>query len=99
MIGFAGGNAGSTNSARMFIALKPMGGRKLSADQVIARLREKTAHIPGAHALPAGRAGSAHRRPRQATRTINTHCKATDLDDLNQWAPRLLKKMREHADI
>ena len=32
----------------MFIALKPLGERKLSADQVIARLRKETAHIPGA---------------------------------------------------
>ena len=48
VIGFAGGNAGSTNSARMFIALKPLGARKLSADQVIARLRRKTSHIAGA---------------------------------------------------
>ena len=42
VIGFAGGNAGSTNSARMFIALKPLALRKLSADQLIARLRKKT---------------------------------------------------------
>ena len=48
VIGFAGGNAGGTNTARMFIALKPLGPRKLSADQVIARLRKKTSHIAGA---------------------------------------------------
>ena len=34
--------------ARMFVALKPLGERKLSADQVIARLRGKLARCPGA---------------------------------------------------
>src|SRR6202034_4209598 len=50
VIGFAGGSgrAGATNTARMFIALKPLGPRKISADQVIARLRKKTSHIEGA---------------------------------------------------
>ena len=32
----------------MFVALKPLGERKLSADQVIARLRPKLAQVPGA---------------------------------------------------
>ena len=41
-----GGNGGST--ARMFAQLKPLNERKLSADQVIARIRAKTAKIPGA---------------------------------------------------
>ena len=36
------------NSARMFIALKPLAERKVTADQVIARLRPKFAHDPRA---------------------------------------------------
>ncbi|MBV8454319.1 MAG: efflux RND transporter permease subunit, partial [Deltaproteobacteria bacterium] len=48
VVGFAGGNAGAANTARMFISLKPLGQRKLSADLVIARLRKKLARIPGA---------------------------------------------------
>jgi multidrug efflux pump len=43
-----GGRGGATNSARMFISLKPLNQRKASADQIIARLRPKLAHIPGA---------------------------------------------------
>src|SRR5437762_12359554 len=41
-----GGSGGST--ARMFGQLKPLGERKISVDQVIARIRAKTAKIPGA---------------------------------------------------
>src|ERR1700730_13365618 len=41
-----GGSGGST--ARLFSQLKPLGERKLSADQVIARIRSKTAKIPRA---------------------------------------------------
>src|SRR5229473_2069230 len=41
-----GGSGGST--ARMFGQLKPLSERKLSVDQVIARIRSKSAKIPGA---------------------------------------------------
>ncbi len=46
---FAGGSyGGSTNTARVFVSLKPLEERKISADQVIARIRARTAKIPGA---------------------------------------------------
>jgi len=41
-----GGSGGST--ARMFGQLKSLSERKLSVDQVIARIRSKSAKIPGA---------------------------------------------------
>src|SRR5207248_5696875 len=43
-----GGRGGATNSARMFISLKPLNERKVAADQVAARLRPKLARVPGA---------------------------------------------------
>jgi multidrug efflux pump len=93
VIGFAGGNAGSVNSARMFIALKPMGPRKLNADQVIAELRKKTAHVPGAtlylQATQDLRIGG-----RSANALYQYTLQGTDLGDLNLWAPRLLARMR-----
>jgi multidrug efflux pump len=49
VIGFTGGNGGgATNSARMFISLKPLNERKSSADQIINRLRPRLARVPGA---------------------------------------------------
>jgi multidrug efflux pump len=93
VIGFAGGTAGSTNTARMFIALKPLGPRKLSADQVIASLRKKTAHVPGAtlylQAVQDLRIGG-----RSSNALYQYTLQGSDLQELNLWAPRLLQKMR-----
>ncbi len=93
VIGFAGGNAGSTNTARMFIALKPLGPRKLSADQVIARLRKKTSHVAGAtlylQAVQDLRIGG-----RSSNALYQYTLQGSDLQELNLWAPRLLQKMR-----
>ncbi len=47
VVGFTGG--GQRNSGFMFITLKPVRERKLSADQVIARLRPRLAQEPGAN--------------------------------------------------
>ena len=44
--GFTGGS--TYNTARLFISLKPLEERKISADLVIARLRPKLAKVPGA---------------------------------------------------
>jgi multidrug efflux pump len=50
VIGFTGtgGGGATTNTARMFISLKPINQRKLTAQQIVARLRPKLAVIPGA---------------------------------------------------
>src|ERR1035438_4363484 len=44
--GFTGGS--TYNTARLFISLKPLAERKVSADLIIARLRPKLAKLPGA---------------------------------------------------
>src|SRR5882672_12752636 len=45
-VGFTGG--GQTNSGFVFVSLKPLAERQISADQVIARLRRELAVVPGA---------------------------------------------------
>ena len=47
VIGFTGGG-GPTNTARMFISLKPFATRKASANDIIKRLRGKLSSVPGA---------------------------------------------------
>jgi multidrug efflux pump len=47
VVGFTGG--GQINTGRMFVGLKPLAERQLSADKVIARLRSKLGHEPGAN--------------------------------------------------
>ncbi|MEO7729041.1 MAG: efflux RND transporter permease subunit, partial [Burkholderiales bacterium] len=45
--GFTGG--GQRNGGFMFVSLKPLKERKVSAAEVVARLRSKTAQVPGAN--------------------------------------------------
>ncbi len=93
IIAFAGGNGNTSNTARMFVSLKAaLNVRKISADAVIARIRKKAAAIPGAALLLqpvqdlriGGRASAA-----QYQYTVQ----GDNLNDLNQWAPKLLAKM------
>src|SRR6516162_9998953 len=45
LVAFSGGNT-AQNQGRMFVTLKPLKERKVSIDDVINRLRPKTAHVP-----------------------------------------------------
>jgi multidrug efflux pump len=95
---FTGGGRGGTNNATMFVQLKPIQQRKLSADRVIARLRGKLAHIPGAtlylqtvqDVRVGGRPGAA-----QYQYTIQ----ADHLRDLNHWAPLLLQRLGKIPEL
>jgi multidrug efflux pump len=93
VIAFAGSSAGAVNSARMFIALKPLRQRKLSADRVIARLRKETASIPGAtlylQAVQDVRVGG-----RSSNALYQYTLQGSDLNELNHWAPLLVARMR-----
>ena len=102
VMGFTGGGGGSTrNTGRVFIQLKPLGERGVSADQVIARLRGKLARVPGAPAylqavqdLRIG--GMASNAQYQYT------LQGTDLAELNAWTPRVteaLRGLRQVADL
>jgi multidrug efflux pump len=58
--GFTGGS--TYNTARLFISLKPLEQRNISADLIIARLRPKLAKSARRDTILASRAGSARRR-------------------------------------
>jgi multidrug efflux pump len=94
-----GGFGGSTNSARMFIQLKPQGAeRKLTSDQVIARIRGKTAHVPGAtlflQSVQDVRTGG-----RQSSSQYQYTMQADSIADLNLWAPRMLAAIGKIPEI
>ncbi len=84
---------GSTNSARMFISLKPLEVRKTPADQVIARLRPRLARVPGAslflQASQDLRVGG-----RQSNAQYQFTLRGDNLDELNSFAPRMLAALR-----
>ncbi|OIQ97117.1 multidrug resistance protein MdtC [mine drainage metagenome] len=91
VVGFTGGS--QTNSGRLFIALKPLAERRMSADQVIARLRRKLSHVPGASLfLQAAQDIRMGGRPSPAE--FQYTLEADSLADLQTWAPRLTEALR-----
>jgi multidrug efflux pump len=92
---FSGGGGGtSTNTGRMFIALKPLEERQVSADQIINRLRPKLAVVPGAtlilQAVQDLRIGG-----RQSAAQYQYTLQDDNLEELTHWAPLLLQRMRK----
>ena len=96
-VGFAGG-MGSQNSARMFVTLKPLNQRKSSADQIVNRLRGQLAVIPGA-TLYLQSAQDLQIGGRQSNSQFQYTLQSENLDDLNEWAPRILNKLRSLSQL
>jgi hydrophobe/amphiphile efflux-1 (HAE1) family protein len=97
IVGFAGGNT-AVNQGRMFIMLKPLGERKITADQVIGRLRRKLAAVPGA-TLYMQSAQDLTIGGRQSQAQYQYTLQGEDLNELNAWAPRLLRKLRTLPEL
>src|SRR5207237_460268 len=97
VVGFTGaqgnGPSTATNTARLFVMLKPLAERKVSADQVITRLRGRVAVVPGAPAFfqaaqdvrAGGRMGNA-----QYQYTLQ----GDDVRELDTWGPRVAERLR-----
>jgi multidrug efflux pump len=89
--GFTGG--GMTNDARMFISLRPLAERKVSADQVIARLRPKLAKVAGAsvylQSVQDVRVGG-----RISGAQYQFTMRGDSLEDLMIYAPRMFERLR-----
>src|SRR5215831_15362745 len=99
IVAFTGGRNGSgTNTARMFITLKPYSQRKLNADQVIARIRKNVAQVAGA-SLYLQATQDLQFGGRMANAQYQYTLQSDDLALLNQWAPKLLLKMRSMAQL
>jgi hydrophobe/amphiphile efflux-1 (HAE1) family protein len=88
-IAFSSGN----NNARMFVTLKPVGERKLTAEQVMGELRPKISKVPGA-ALNFSSVQdlrfTAHSSPSQ----YQFNLQGDDVKELYAWAPKMLAKLR-----
>ena len=91
--GGGGGGGASTNTARLFISLKPLEERKISADLVIARLRPKLAAVPGAtlylQASQDIRVGG-----RGSSALYQFTMRGDNLEDLTNYGPRMLAALR-----
>jgi len=99
VVGFTGG--GQTNSGFVFMSLKPLAERKITADQVIRRLRGELAVIPGAtlflQAVQDIRVGG-----RAANAQYQYTIQADTVSELFTWAPRIfaaLQQLPQLADV
>ena len=95
--GFCGGSGGfgggGSNVARMFANLKPLNERKIGVDQVIARLRPKLTHIPGAtlflQAAQDIRVGG-----RMSAAQYQFSMRGDNVKDLQDFAPAMLAELK-----
>jgi len=96
VVGFTGGSA--TNTGRVFIQLKPLEQRGVTADDVINRLRGRLARIAGAtlylQASQDIRVGG-----RGSNSQYQYTLRADNLSDLNHWSQQLLRKIRTLPEI
>ena len=81
------------NNGRFFMGLKPRSERTASADQIINRLRQKLAAVPGAvlylQAPQDVNVGGRLSRTQYQYTLVDA-----SLDELNEWAPRMLERLR-----
>jgi multidrug efflux pump len=97
-VGFTGGGGpgpggGSTNSGTVFVSLKPLRDRELSAEQVIGVLRSELAAVPGAMLFlqavgdlgAGGRSGNA-----QYQYTLQ----GSTFEELNEWTPKIVAALQ-----
>ncbi|HET6802272.1 MAG TPA: multidrug efflux RND transporter permease subunit [Casimicrobiaceae bacterium] len=99
VVAFTGG--GRRNSGSMFVGLKPRSERRDSVEQVIARLRGKLAHEPGAGLFLTPvqdiRIGG-----RQSNAQYQYTLQADELDELRAWEPKIrqaLSQLPELTDV
>ena len=97
VVGFTGGGGGgaggATNTANIFVGLKPLSERNANSDRVIARLRVKLANITGVRlflqAIQDIRAGG-----RQSNSQYQYTILSDNLAELNLWTPRITEALK-----
>jgi multidrug efflux pump len=93
--GLTGGGGGvQTNSGIIFMSLKPVRDRKITADQVVARLTGELAQVPGAtlflQAVQDFRIGG-----RPANAQYQYTLQAGAVEELTTWAPRIVAELQK----
>jgi multidrug efflux pump len=96
-VGFTGGSF-QTNSGFVFVSLKPLGERHVTADGVIARLRREMAVIPGAtlflQAVQDIRAGG-----RASNAQYQFSLQGPTFEELNEWTPKLAAALQGDPNL
>jgi multidrug efflux pump len=88
------GGFGAVNSGFLYMALKPLDQRKVTAGQIINRLRPKLTVVPGATVFV--QAGQDLRiGGRQSNAQYQYTLQSDNLNDLLEWGPMLLQQLRK----
>ena len=88
-----GGSGNALNTGRMFITLKPRDQRSATADEIIARLRPQLGKVEGAR-LFLQSAQDVNVGGRTSRTQFQYTMQSSDLNELNEWAPKMLVKMQ-----
>jgi multidrug efflux pump len=92
------GGLGTSNTGSGFLMLKSLPPRKLSADQVLARLRGKLSKIPGINTYLQSRQDVSV-GGRQARTQYQYTIEDANFDELLVWAPRVLDAMKKLPEL
>ena len=93
VIGFTGTRA--LNTANVYVELKPLAQRRLSADQVVQRLRPKLNQVSGAR-LFLQAVQDLHIGGRQSAAEYQYTLTSDDTAALNTWTPKLLTELGKY---
>jgi multidrug efflux pump len=102
VVGFTGAGSGggmsASNSGTVFVALKPLAERKISADRIIGRLRGRLSNVPGGRLFL-----QAVQDLRTGGRQSNAQYPFTLLGDTSaeiyEWAPKLLAALQGNPNL
>jgi HAE1 family hydrophobic/amphiphilic exporter-1 len=93
-----GGSGRAGNNGNLFITLKPRNERHASAQQIIARLRPQLDKVEGARLYM--QAAQDVRLGGRPTRTqFEFTLQDANLDELNEWAPKILARMQKLPEL
>ncbi|HLJ00368.1 MAG TPA: efflux RND transporter permease subunit [Bradyrhizobium sp.] len=93
-----GGNGRAGNNGSVYITLKPLEERDANAMQIIARLRPKLEKVEGARLYM--QAAQDVRLGGRPTRTqFEFTLQDANLDELNEWAPKILARMKTLPEL
>jgi multidrug efflux pump len=89
----SGGGSSQTNTGSVYVLLKPLAERKISSDEVIARLRGKLNEVPGGRlflqTVQDVRVGA-----RQSNAEYQFTLQADKVSDLAEWGPKLVAALQ-----
>jgi multidrug efflux pump len=98
IVAFTGGAAGSVNTGRMFVTLKPLAERQAPADQAIGRLRGKLSRVSGAR-LVMQVSQDLRMGGRQSGAQYQFTLQGDEVRELNEWGPQVLDTLRTLPEL